>query len=143
MERAGLHVVVETMLKEINPQLPFWLHHGVSAFLGGWLDRGQALAIIRRVLSMGKLREPPKLSEGRTPTGGDRRVRFFDDFRGRGGYVLSMLAVQHLESTYGRKALAEFLRNPTDYEGVLGVPEREFWAGWKDYIRRYKRGGTG
>jgi len=123
-DKAAIHVLAQLLVTLLNPSTPYWLQQAVAAWEGRWLDQARIDAAVSARASgfdLGHMQE---------------MTAVYRRFRAEGGYELAWTVAEFLVAEFGPDSLGRLVRSPDDFEGVLGLAEREFWSAWETYLAR-------
>ena len=118
----SVHVFVQIVLHQINPNIPYWLMQGVSAYLTEWQShdrRAGAIIKKRSDISKGFINEISQDYES-----------FFDGF----GYEIAYTIPEYIVEDYSHKHLLRLIKEPNSFENIFACKAVDFWQGWIAFI---------
>lgn len=121
----AVHEFVHKVIDKINPYTPRWLNEGIASFEA----KDNSENWIRKTVKSGlDADEIPTFDD--LDTGSD-----FETFFKRNGYQFSYTMIEFIISEYGYEKLIEFIKSPTDFEGVFEVSKDQLHGQWVRYIK--------
>jgi RNA polymerase sigma-70 factor (ECF subfamily) len=121
--RRSLALYSKALTKQLNPQIPSFLLHGVGEYLGQEWSRMQVRS---RVTSFYRQRELPSI----------KYLRVVDSFKFLGirGRELSYTLIDFIVTKYSWDALHRLLRDPGNLETIFGRKPSQFETEWKMFL---------
>lgn len=120
-EHVAVHTFLLLLIQKINPMSPYWLQQAVATYYGGWMAAEKIEALD------GDLQDLPNLLQNYG------MLSSYLTFKEVHGYEWGYTVIDFIVNRYGRRQLAAFLRRPTDYVGIFGMTEVQFWADWRSF----------
>ncbi|TMV44380.1 extracellular solute-binding protein [Paenibacillus mesophilus] len=119
----SLALYSKVLTKQLNPQIPLFLLHGVGEYLGQEWSREQVRS---RVASRYRQRELPSI----------QYLRVVDSlkFLTIGGRELGYTLIDFIVIRYSWDALHRLLRDPGNLESIFGCTQSQFEAEWKQFL---------
>lgn len=112
-------------MDKINAATPRWLNEGIASFEAKDNNENWIRKTVKSGLDTAELPSFDDLA-----TGND-----FETFFKRGGYQYSYTIVEFIISKFGYEKLIEFIKEPTEFEGVFGVTKEQLQDQWVNYIK--------
>ncbi len=122
-DKVAVHVLAQLVVVLLNPAAPYWLQQAVAVWEGAWLEPGRiSKAVADRAVSfdMASMQEVSAI---------------YRRFRAAGGYELAWTLADFIVTEFGRGSLAALVRRPSDFQGVFGLGESEFWRRWEGFLK--------
>ena len=125
-DKAALHVLTQLLVGLVNPAVPYWLSQALAAWESQWLDQARVSRTIQARSAGFRLADMLEVGA------------VYRQFRDAGGYELAFTVAEFVVAEFGRDSLATLVRSPSDFSGVFGFSEAEFWTRWDAFLaRRY------
>lgn len=118
------HLVTQALILRINPNLPYWLQQGISAYESKWLTKDMIKS---------ELKEKKKLIEKRIFNIEEFNFQIFEE---QSGFTVSYTIIEFLEYYYGKSMLLEVIKKPIAFENLLNNDSEHFLDNWISYIRK-------
>jgi len=126
IEQAASHVWVQIVVRDLSFRLPYWFEQGFAAYESGWIGKARFDGAMQRQAHRVTPKTIPNLA-----------IRY-DGFRADDGYELSWTIIDFIHRTFGRSAIATFLKDPRRFDTAFGMDEPAFWLRWaEDFQTRY------
>ncbi|WP_147433393.1 extracellular solute-binding protein [Paenibacillus ginsengarvi] len=122
--RHSLALYSNALAKQLNPQIPTFLLHGIGQYLGQIWSREQVRS---RVTSIYRQRELPSITYLRVI---DTTIKFSQI----GGRELSYTLIDFIVTRYSWDALQRLLRDLGNLESIFGRTPSQFEAEWKMFL---------
>lgn len=121
VEKVAGHLFTQMIISEINPQAPYWLQQGVSAYEGQWLTKER---VIKALLHW----DDPKAIYNYT-----NMANCYIEFKQEEAYEIAYSVVSFIVSEFGFPSLIQFIKTPYCFETVFRITEDDFWLQWRKY----------
>lgn len=125
VEKVAGHLLTQLIINDINPQAPYWLQQGVSAYEGQWLTEERVAKALSRW-------DDPRALYSYTNV-----FNCFIEFRENNAYEAAYSVVSFIVSAFGFSLLKQFIKAPGCFETVFGIIEDEFWLRWRAYVNEW------
>lgn len=121
--KALMHVFTQLTLSELNTNLPYYLHQGISAYLGQWMDKKR----MKKALS-------ENIGHNDIYT---LRTFVFDlqNFRSNAGYELSYAFVSYIVDAFGENSIRDMIDYPYDIPNLFNIDEDTLLENFRLYIK--------
>ena len=121
-DKALMHVFTQSVISSINLNCPYYLHQGISAYLGQWLDKTR----IKEALNQNE--ENINLNT--------LRSFVFDvtNFRSSAGSEISYTFVSYIVNKFGIGSLRKMIDEPYDIPKLFNIDEEVLLYEFKEYI---------
>ena len=118
----AIHVFVSIIIYRINRSTPYWLVHGVSTYLSGWLSDDRKANAIRKSRN--------EISKEFIAGISKDYESFTDGF----GYEIASTIAEYIVMKYGYQNLSKLIKNPNSLEEIFACKAFEFWQGWINFV---------
>ncbi len=115
MLKIAVHEYVHTVNYQINPKLPLWINEGIAMYLAGQRQTTD--------LSLTDIPSPDEIATRNPLT-----------FAAIGGYELAYTYIEFFDQFFGRDKLGQLVRQPDDFEKLLGYCQEEVYYMWVSYL---------
>ena len=123
-DKALMHVFTQLTLSEINENLPYYLHQGISAYLGQWMDKDR----MKKALLENK---------GHNDIYTLRTFMFdIQNFRSNAGYELSYAFVSYMVSKFGLDSIRDMVDYPYDIPNLYNLNQETMVKEFREYINK-------
>ncbi len=106
-ERVLAHVLSQLLIHRLNPNLPYFLQQGFSAYLSRWLKLDRIKESIMKNYEILSIEALKQINDS------------YDDFRYRGGYELGFALAEFIVDKYGNERLLSIIKNCQKIEEVI------------------------
>lgn len=117
-----VHLMVQVLVNKINTKIPYWLFQGISAYESKWLSNERIKKAVEKNI------------EKINPTILNEISNDYDLFAKSDGYELAYTVVEYIVDTFGREKLLRLIHKPTDFLGIFGCSEINFFEKWIEYL---------
>jgi predicted transcriptional regulator len=119
----AVHALAEIVIQKINPSAPYWLHQGLAAYEGQWLDKSW----VREVISS-------KVKNDELPN----FQLLLSDYRAFGEpgiHLYPFVVVEFIAKEFGLDKLNRLLRAPTNWLGIFNMTEEMLFQKLVYYLK--------
>ncbi|MBU1094092.1 MAG: BlaI/MecI/CopY family transcriptional regulator [Firmicutes bacterium] len=116
------HILTESILYQMNPNLPYWLQQGISAYESQWLTFDEIKDSLIKNSEMINHLNLNNLSEN------------FQLFRESNRHELAYSLIDYMVKNHGYHALNDFVNHPNDMKRIFGTDLQTFLKNWRAYI---------